>query len=73
MRILYHIPNPQGMGADRWIYEGWRDAFADMGNQVYEHTVYDELEQKVRDVQSAVFYWCPVGISSRGAVFGDGV
>jgi len=56
MRILYHIPYPRGMGADRWIYEGWRDAFADMGNQVYEHTVYDELERRVRDVRPDVFW-----------------
>ena len=42
MTILYHISYPNGLGADRWIYEGWRNAFEDLGHKVY--TVRDGKE-----------------------------
>lgn len=35
MTILYHILYPDGLGADRWIYRGWRNAFEDLGHRVY--------------------------------------
>lgn len=41
MKILYYIPFIT-VGADRWIYEGWRDAFIDMGHDFIEMRASDE-------------------------------
>lgn len=53
--ILYHIPNPRGTGADRWIYEGWRDAFIDMGYDFFELTAFDDLSQKIQSINPDIF------------------
>lgn len=55
MKILYHIPYPSATGADRWIYEGWRDGFHDLGHDVYEFTAFDPLLEKARQVRPDVF------------------
>lgn len=47
MRILFHIPVPTSVGADRWIYEGWRDAFRDLGHEVFELTQFDDFGERV--------------------------
>jgi len=44
MKILYHIPYPDGMGDDRFIYDGYRHAFEDLGHQVFPFTERDVLE-----------------------------
>ncbi len=43
MKILYHIPYPEALGADRWIYEGWRDAFISLGHEFFVFTAADNL------------------------------
>jgi len=55
MKILYHIPNPRGIGADRWIYTGWKNAFTNLGHHVFELTAFDTLEEKGRAVAPDVF------------------
>lgn len=55
MKILYHIPYPNGMGADRWIYEGWRDAFLDLGHEFFELTVFDDLREKLIKLSPNIF------------------
>lgn len=54
--ILYHIPNPKGTGADRWIYEGWRDAFIDMGYGFHTLTQYDNIGDKLRECRPDIFW-----------------
>jgi len=54
-KILYHIPYPSSTGAERWIYEGWRDAFEDMGHQCHPLTAFDSLENKVEIVRPDIF------------------
>jgi hypothetical protein len=56
MRILYHIPNPQGLGADRWIYQGWKNAFLDLGHQFFELTEADNPERTLRVVRPDIFW-----------------
>lgn len=55
LTILYHILNPSGTGADRWIYEGWRDAFVDLGYQFSELTAFDDFSEKVRKTSPDIF------------------
>ncbi len=55
MKILYHIPYPEGTGADRWIYEGWRDAFNDLGHEFYELTAVDDLDTKAKVIRPHIF------------------
>lgn len=54
-KILYHIPYPSGTGADRWIYEGWRDAFIDLGYEFYALTAFDDFKLKVETIRPDIF------------------
>lgn len=56
MRVLYHIPHPKGVGADRWIYEGWRDAFKDLGIEFFEVTLYDDLSKTIYELKPDIFW-----------------
>lgn len=56
LTILYHIPNPSATGADRWIYEGWRDAFVDLGHRFHEFTEYDDLWEKLEETKPDIFW-----------------
>lgn len=56
MNILYHIPYTNSTGADRWIYEGWRDAFRDCGHNFYELTDYDDWREKVLVTNPDIFF-----------------
>jgi len=56
LKILYHIPNPRGLGADRWIYEGWRDAFAGLGHDVFELVNGDDIAEKTGRLQPDIFW-----------------
>lgn len=55
MKILYHIPYPKALGADRWLYEGWRDAFRDLGYEFYEYTATDSLQEKLETIRPHIF------------------
>ena len=54
-KVLYHIPYPSATAADRWIYEGWRDAFLDLGHEFHEFTAFDDLKKKSDKVQPDIF------------------
>lgn len=56
MKILYYIPNTNTVGADRWIYEGWKYAFTDSGHRFFEMTEYDSLRDKVTEVKPDIFF-----------------
>lgn len=55
LRILYHILNPRGIGADRWIYSGWKNAFVDSGHKVFELTAFDSLADKAHEIKPNIF------------------
>jgi len=55
LKILYHIPYPSVTSADRWIYEGWRDAFLDLGYSFYEFTAFDDLKTKTSIICPDIF------------------
>jgi spore maturation protein CgeB len=55
MKILYYIPNPRGIGADRWIYHGFRHAFTDMGHEMFPMTAFDRLAEKGREIRPDIF------------------
>lgn len=44
MRILLHLNNPLGLGADRWVVGGYRAAFEDLGHAVKYYTEKDNLQ-----------------------------
>lgn len=46
MIIFYHISYPNGLGADRWIYEGWRHAFEDLGHTVVTVTSREDIKRE---------------------------
>ncbi len=56
MKILYTIPNPYGLGADRWIWEGYRDAFRDEGHEFFTLSEFDDFEKSVRDLMPDFFF-----------------
>lgn len=56
MRVLYHIPYPAEVGADRWIYEAWRFAYEDLGHEVYELCAGDDATDRVKEVAPDLFY-----------------
>lgn len=51
MKILYTVSNPYGMGADRWVYEGYRDAFLAEGHDFYTVSEFDDFEEKTLAVK----------------------
>lgn len=55
MKILYHIPYPDGYGDDRFIYDGFKSAFTDLGHQVQPFTEKDELASTIGAFQPNLF------------------
>lgn len=55
MRILYHIPYPEGIGDDRTIYDGYRYAFDELGHAVYPLTERDDLEHTLSETKPDLF------------------
>jgi hypothetical protein len=51
MKILYNILNPYGLGADRWIYEGYKHAFEAAGHEFHTVTEQDDFEACANTVQ----------------------
>ena len=51
MRVLYPINFTTSIGADRWIGEGWRDAFEDLGHEVHWLETADSIEERIRTVR----------------------
>jgi len=55
MKILYHVLYPDGMGDDRFIYDGFRHAFEELGHEVYPLTERDNFTEKLRAVHPDIF------------------
>lgn len=56
MRVLYYMPLPESFGADRWIYEGWRHAFRDLGHEFVQLTEHDDWSAVLDDVKPDLFF-----------------
>lgn len=56
MKVLYNILNPEGLGADRWIYDGYKYAFAKEGHDFYTLTERDDFHEVVERVRPDFFY-----------------
>jgi len=55
MRVLYHIPYPHGLGADRWIYEAWREGFLARGHEFHLFRDGERLAERVHAIEPDVF------------------
>jgi len=51
MKILGQINYLEGLGADRWIVEGFQAAFEELGHEFFFLTVFDDLTEKLQEVQ----------------------
>lgn len=51
MKILYTVSNPYGLGADRWIYEGYRDAFIAEGHEFYTMSEFGDFQKKALEAK----------------------
>jgi len=57
MRIVYEIPSPETVYAERFIYEGYRDAFLDLGHEFKPFTSSDNLERLLSEYQPDIFIY----------------
>ena len=61
MKILYHINFPDTLYAARFIYEGYKSAFTDMGHEFCTYTASDNLREKLEatnpDIMITSFNW----------------
>ena len=48
MKILHQINFTSGLGADRWIVTGYKDAFEELGHEFFFLTFQDDLTQKIQ-------------------------
>lgn len=55
MKVLYHILYPHGLGDDRFTYEGYRDAFTDLGHEVVPLVEGDDPREKLERIQPDLF------------------
>ncbi len=55
MRVLYHIPYPYGLGADRWICDAWREGFLARGHEFHLFQDGERLAERARAVEPDVF------------------
>ena len=56
MRVLYHIPYPDGLGADRWICEGWREGFRALGHEFHLLTARERLSERTKAIRPDLFF-----------------
>lgn len=50
MRIVYHLPSIYNIYAQRTIYNGFKNAFTDLGHEFFTFTSDDKLENSWRDI-----------------------
>uniref|UniRef100_A0A7C4XV07 Spore protein YkvP/CgeB glycosyl transferase-like domain-containing protein n=1 Tax=candidate division WWE3 bacterium TaxID=2053526 RepID=A0A7C4XV07_UNCKA len=50
MKILYHINSLETVYAARFIYEGYKTAFKEMGHEFFTYTASDDLEKTLEEV-----------------------
>jgi len=55
MKILYTVGTPYGTGADRWIYEGYKNAFKNKGHRFFTITKTDDFEKRIININPDIF------------------
>lgn len=55
MRVLYTVSNPYGLGADKWIWEGYRDAFLDEGHEFLTLSEFDDFQKTAEQASPDLF------------------
>ena len=55
MKILYTISHPYGPGADRWIYEGYKDAFLAEGHEFFSLSETDNFQEIASRIKPDIF------------------
>lgn len=55
MIIAYHIPHPNSLNAYRTIYNGFKNAFIDLGHEFYTFTADDDLENFLEKNKPDIF------------------
>jgi len=61
MRILYYLPYVNGLGADYWIYHGWKHAFEDLNHDFATATAEDDLRLRVEEFKPDIFLVANLG------------
>src|SRR5271155_4719554 len=55
IKILYHIPYVQGMGDDRFTYDGFKGAFEDLGHEVFPFTEEYQIKDLLDSIKPDIF------------------
>lgn len=58
MKVLYHI-NYYGLGADRWISGGYRDAFQDLGHEFFYVYFHEDLGTAIDRIRPEILFIVP--------------
>jgi spore maturation protein CgeB len=66
MRILFHLPNPHTIYAGRSIYNGYKNAFIDLGHDFRTLESNSKLEETLSDFQPEIFFMSLSSYSLRG-------
>lgn len=56
MRILFHLTHKNNLYASRFIYEGYKDAFTDLGHEFYTYTNNDNLAEMLEEHKPDIFF-----------------
>ncbi|MEN7981982.1 MAG: glycosyltransferase [Nanoarchaeota archaeon] len=55
LRILYHLPSIETVYAQRTIYQGYKDAFKDLGYEFFTLTSIDNLKETLEKINPHIF------------------
>jgi len=56
VRVLYHLPYPDGVGADRWIAEAWRSGFELLGHEFHLLRAGEDPLARARETRADFFF-----------------
>ena len=54
--VLYHLPYSDGVGADRWICEAWRNGFETLGYEFHLLQAGEDLQSRVGETRADLFF-----------------
>jgi len=54
--VLYHLPYPDGVGADRWIAEAWRSGFETLGHAFHLLRAGESLDERAHATGAGLFF-----------------
>jgi len=56
MKVLHQIKFPQSIGANRFIYDGYKQAWLDLGHNFFPLTENDDLEESLKKIKPDLFF-----------------